>query len=320
MKHLKKIKLSSIYDVGYLKPIQKVICLGNRISIFDLTNQERTYIKPPTSNINSVLFNQDGSRFALKSTSGRIFIINTANYEILFDLKNQKEEEGCGLQNSPCGKYFIYGTWAGRTIVRSWNDGSIHKDLFLPNSMIRNVTSATDGIYLFDVGLKCLPHEKFLKDSNFSIHRWPFDNSLHSKCIVLKNCRTKKTIISPDGKLIAFVGYRQSDNADICKIVNTDNTETAFEVELPKLINVSWSECGCYIAISTHDHLMVFETLNFNLIKKVSFPDSYIFYLPEDKSFLIAGGPNGAIFMPWNEFLSDKFLGIPFPHWWGKYA
>ena len=68
-----------------------------------------------------------------------------SNGKVVCDFRNKKDDEGCNLLFSPCGKFIIDGTWEGRLLVRAAATGKIEFEREFPNEMIHDIYAVDGG-------------------------------------------------------------------------------------------------------------------------------------------------------------------------------
>src|SRR5271157_4366756 len=114
----KSYKMTVGYEIFCSDQHKLVACIGGRINIFNVEQRQKIVSCRPMPNPSHAAFSPNGKFLAVKSTRGRIVVLNSCTGEVLCDHKNQKEGEGCQVLFSPDGEMLIDGSWKGVITVR----------------------------------------------------------------------------------------------------------------------------------------------------------------------------------------------------------
>src|SRR5437870_2349322 len=124
------------YRVRFSDNGELLVCLGRNVVVIDTASRQRRSTSNPLSNPSDASFSPDGRTLAVKSTSGRIVVIDPRSGELLRDLRNQREGEGSGVLFSPHGDQLVDASWKGALTVRDAGDGTIVNREMFPGEMI----------------------------------------------------------------------------------------------------------------------------------------------------------------------------------------
>jgi hypothetical protein len=69
--------------------------------------RKRLWSSHPVSHPSCVNFSRHGTPLAVKSTTGRIAILDVESSATIVDFANQRDGEGAEAIFSPCGKYLV---------------------------------------------------------------------------------------------------------------------------------------------------------------------------------------------------------------------
>lgn len=112
--------------------------IGQKVVVVDLAVKQRLSASLPHSNPCDTSFSPDGSKLAVKSTTGRITIIDPVSGKVQHDFANHREGGGCAARFSPDGRELVDGSWAGELTVRSV-EGHLLERLSYPDGLIKDV-------------------------------------------------------------------------------------------------------------------------------------------------------------------------------------
>ncbi|MBX7131634.1 MAG: hypothetical protein K1X67_03035 [Fimbriimonadaceae bacterium] len=97
---------------------------SNGVLRFDVVTGAFEHQFEAVSHLSKASISPDGSRIAVKSTSGRILVFDLEG-TCLLDCKNQREGEGCNLVWTEDGQFLIDGSWKGAIRQRNAETGEI---------------------------------------------------------------------------------------------------------------------------------------------------------------------------------------------------
>ncbi|MBL8576290.1 MAG: WD40 repeat domain-containing protein [Mesorhizobium sp.] len=192
--------------------------IGRRVIVVDLAARRRLSSSLPFSHPCHTSFSPDGSKLAVKSTSGRIAIIDPVSGEIAHDFENDSDGEGCAVRFSPDGRELVDGSWCGDLIVRS-TSGHAGKRLSFPDGLITDVVhDLSRTVWLVLHQPRVVGDADELPPSYVTIWHWPFSGApvrrINLKSVVDAIC------LSPDGNLMAFVEGFEESRAHIARVAD----------------------------------------------------------------------------------------------------
>lgn len=135
-----RLRLPCGYQLRFSDDGSLLLCIGRRISLFDLSRGERLWFGRQVRYPSHGSFSPDGARLAIKNTSGRIVVLKTCSGEIINDFRNQKDGEGCGVHFAPTGEELIDGSWRDRITVRDSQSGTARSREVFPGEMIVSIS------------------------------------------------------------------------------------------------------------------------------------------------------------------------------------
>jgi WD40 repeat protein len=241
------VNYPSGYSVRFSDDGEMLVCLGRNVVVIDVAARQRLSTGHPFSHPSNACFSPDGGTLAVKSTSGRIVIIEPRSGEVLFDHRNQKDGEGGEVQFSPEGDMLVEGSWGGVLTVRQAMDATIQSREQFPGEMIRRVTHDEARLnWLFEHSRKFRPGETSRPRSHAVLRNWPFRPGDERK--ITFGFDVANTTLSPDGQSICVIEKpiarlhvaRVADGAVVSSSEPFDHGGTGNEI--------AWSTDGRHIA------------------------------------------------------------------------
>jgi len=160
-----------------------VVCIGGRLNIFDIEKRQKIVSCRPIPNPSYAAFSPNGKILAVKSTSGRIVVLNSFSGEVLCDHKNQKEGEGCQLHFSPDGEMLIDASWKGIITIRKAFEPTIIKREVFEGEHIGEISmDANRNNWLFQHGGPFRQEKKARSCFCLILHTWPLTEALRQHC------------------------------------------------------------------------------------------------------------------------------------------
>jgi WD40 repeat protein len=191
--------------------------LGRDVSIWDLALRSRVLRTHPFSHPSDAAFSPDHRQLAVKSTSGRIVIIDAQSGRIAVDFGNA-DGEGSNLQYSPCGEYILDGTWSGRLSVRRASSGAHEFVREFHREMIRSIHGSGDGKHwVIAHGTKAASGDLPPPPDYFSVWEWPFDSAGY-RILPERIAFARSSALSPDGAFVAVVYGAPPDTLSVFRI------------------------------------------------------------------------------------------------------
>jgi len=135
-----RLKWPSSYSLARSDDARFLACLGRNVVVIDMHERVRVSTSHPLSHPSHASFSPNGEQLAVKSTSGKIVILDPKSGSVTRDFNNQKEGEGSGVYFSSDGNELIDGSWDGFITIRHTNDGAIVMRQQHKGEMISNVS------------------------------------------------------------------------------------------------------------------------------------------------------------------------------------
>lgn len=170
----KPLKLGCSYSVQFSADGTRLAVLGRDLVLWDVASRQKLWRGKFIVHSSSMAFAPDGSRLAIKSTTGQLAVVDAQSGQLLFNFQNKKDGEGCGPAWSPCGQYLVDGGWDGRLRVRDARTGLATFVQEHPGEMLRGVCAVDGGRRLLVLhGVKSVA-EGLVQPPNYcSVWDWP---------------------------------------------------------------------------------------------------------------------------------------------------
>jgi WD40 repeat protein len=135
----KPIELGRTYDVEFSPDGLHLVNVSRQVTVWNIATGNKVFSARPLSDPSCAVFHPSGSYIAVKNTSGRIALLETASGNLLGRLKRPHDEEGSNLVFSPCGEFLVHASWGGRLMVVQPSTGDLVVSKEFPATLIRQV-------------------------------------------------------------------------------------------------------------------------------------------------------------------------------------
>lgn len=252
------MKFPKGYRVRFSDDGNLLVCLGRNIVVIDVAARQRLSTSHPFSHPSHASFSPDGSKLAIKNTSGRIVVIDPRSGEVLYDHKNQKDGEGSEVHFASNGNELVDGSWNGVLTVRDAIEGDIVSRELFPGEMIRPITTDQNrNTWLIGHSPKIAPGETIQSPDYMTLRAWPLSKTA-IRVFSLTDCVVSPTL-SPDGQYFCFLDSLVNGNLTVAR--TSDGSILAHSE--PTAVSggtgwaLEWSPDGQFIA-SVQDRKFVF--------------------------------------------------------------
>lgn len=295
VKKTRKLKLPTSFEFALSPRGDRIAALGRNVVTADIVAMKRMVSCHPLSHPSHACFNHDGSQLAIKSTSGRIALVNPVSGQTIIDFNNQREGEGANVQFSSCGKFLVDASWKGNIFVRDVATAQKVSEFSFPGEMIKYVLCSRDGkFWAFVHQPKIKPGENEHEPPYLTIWDWPFSKR---EVVPLSLQSVQGAALSPDGSNFALTGFSGRDKEKLLVLI-TKAGRVFRSLDVGHCKEIRWSPDGRLIGIVLDSRIAVYTFPD--LIEIRSYEQKYpsdVSFAP-DNSFIALGTWNGGSVEP----------------------
>jgi len=286
----KRLKLPTAYALAASADGSLVAALGRDVVIASSSVMRRLYSSHPVSNPSDACFNNEGTQLAIKSTSGHIVVLRTVDSAVLCDHANQHEGEGSALHFSPCGEYLIDGSWDGRISVRAAVQPGTTTEIAFDNEMITVASpSANRLLWLFCHQPKAKGGANRPAPPYLTLWQWPLSRPDATIRPGFDNIYS--AALSPDGTLVALVGYDHSTQQTELRMISI-----AGELLSSRLVSTGgtgnslrWSPDGAFVGSVQDRRIAVYLSAELSEVAAFGFENPSDICFAADHSYIALG-------------------------------
>ena len=202
----KPLKLGCSYGVRFSPDGTRLAVLGRDLVLWDVAARTKLWRGKFIAHMSGMAFSPDGSRLAIKSTTGQIAVVDAQAGQLLLNLQNKNDGEGCGPAWSPCGRYLADGGWDGNLRMRDAQTGEVLFTQEHPGEMLRAACTIDGGRrLLLQHGVKSVDEGQVQSPDYCSVWDWPLQAG--GGTVVLSLPGMMSCAPSPDGKSLAVLHH-----------------------------------------------------------------------------------------------------------------
>lgn len=276
---MRPILLKRAYQVRFSPDGTLCVSISRDVKAVQIASRQKAFTSHPLSHPSDLAFSPNGEFLAVKSTSGRIAILNSATGTTVKDFNNDHEGEGSNIVFSSCGTFLVDGSWNGFVRVRETASGRVIFEKEFPHTMIQAVGSGHRGsVWLTTHGPKATTHDKSPAPNYFMHWKWPFSD-VEAEVLRVRIPFVRSSALSPDGQLLAIICGAPPTSLQILSLAGQSIVHTQQITPGGTGYEIQWSPCSRYLGFVQEDHLSVIETGSFRPVcdYSVEYPSSIDF-------------------------------------------
>lgn len=295
MTKVKKLKFPTTYEFALSPHGDLIAALGRNVVTAHTASMTRLTSCHPLSHPSSASFNHDGSQLAVKSTSGRIVVIDPITGQTIIDFNNKREGEGANIQYSACGKYLVDASWSGKIFVRDAASAQKVSEFLFAGEMIDYVLRSKEGkIWAFVHQPIVRPGENEHDRPYITIWDWPLSDKV---VLPLALHSVEGAAISPDGQHFALTGF-SGRVREKRLLLMTQTGKVLRSIDVGHCTEIRWSPDGKLIGLVLDTRIAVYTFPDLVEIRSYELKYAADVCFAVDNSFIALGTWNGGSVEP----------------------
>jgi WD40 repeat protein len=293
---MRPLKIKSSYEVKISPDGGFCLALGRDVNLWDINVRKKAWKTHPFSHPSHGDFSPDGSWIAIKSTAGRILVLDRSNGEIIRDFENQSDGEGSNLLFTSCGKHLIDGSWGGLLTVREVSSGRVLFRQQFSHEMITRIHAGSDTSSWFsEHHPKWKSDESPIDESYFLRWTGPIENPQPLRLRLTHTSITSSAFSKCGARLALVHGYKPA------QMVTYDlGTQSALWSQQVKLGGsgsaMAWSPCGNFLACIQEEQVAVYDSKSGALlsVRQLAYP-SDVAFSPDGTQIAVGSWQDGFV-------------------------
>jgi WD40 repeat protein len=163
------------YEMRFDSTGSRFACVGRSIVIWDLASGIRLTKHHPFKHPDHVDWSPDGDQLAVKSTSGKLVIVDPNEPSSEARWLRKRGKEGCEIAFSACGNFLVDCNWDGRVDVFDLRTGEVAHSETINHAMITSLAySRSRAWFAYVVCPKAAENGFPSKADYLVVRKWPF--------------------------------------------------------------------------------------------------------------------------------------------------
>ena len=298
---VRPIPLKRSVQVRFSRNGELCASISRDVKVLHVAARKEVFTTRPMAHPSNLDFSPDGRLLAVKSTSGRVVMLDSSSGATVTDFENDRDGEGSNILFSACGEFVVDGTWGGVLRVRRQSTGAVIFERDFPNTMIETVCSDQMGeTWLTSHAPKITTNGLPAAPAYFLRWSWPFDQA-EPVTLRLSASFLRSSAISPDGKFLSIVSGVPAATLQIYSLVNQDVVHAQEVVMGGTGSAVRWSRCSRYLGFVQKGRLSVLELASLRMVRDyaIEFPSAIEF--SPDGAVVALGSWSAGRIVSWDE-------------------
>jgi WD40 repeat protein len=263
---MRPISLKRAFQVRFSPDGALCVSTSRDVKAIHIASRKKAFTSHPLSNPSDLAFTPDGNFLSVKSTSGRIAILDSASGATVGDFQNDRDGEGSNIAFSECGTFFVDGSWSGFLRVRERTSGQVVFERKFPHTMIHAVSSANRGsVWLSTHCPKATVHDRPPESDYFLRWSWPLSDA-EPETLRFRAPFVRSSALSPDGRLLAVICGAPPTSLQIFSLADQSIVHTQQVTSGGTASAIRWTPCSRYLGFVQKGLLSVIEAASFQAV------------------------------------------------------
>ena len=264
---LRSFKLKQAYDLAFSPNTKFVATVSRDVRLWDILSKKPLFSVHPLSHPSHLDFSPDSARIAVKSTSGRIIVLDATSAMTITDCANQEEGEGARLYFSPDGQFLVDASWGGTLTARLSKGGAVAFQEAV-GGMVSELTTTTDRTTFAYTISKHPASDREPPSETIVIRRWPFTENAPS-LLPVSRCFITAISLAPSGSRLALLYGAPPNTLEIIDLHSARVTAAA-TVQLGGTgASLDWSPDECLLGCVERHQVSIFESASLRRIHSI---------------------------------------------------
>lgn len=280
----KSFKLKRAYDLAFAPDANLVATIGRDVLLWDVSARKRLFSVHPLSHPSHVDFSPDGTRLAVKSTSGHIVVIDATTGLTLIDYDNEREGDGAPLYFTPEGDSLVDASWNGTLTARHSTTGTVIFRESLGGMVSEFTTCADRSTFAYTISRPPATNAEPPPEDSIVVRRWPFTAN-HSSTMPVARRFIRCMSLSPSASRLAMLYGAPPTELEICDVATA---------RILASVQVDLGGSGASLGWSPDESLLgCVERRGISLFQSASLLRTHIIEMPYPAS--VSFSPNGVL-------------------------
>jgi hypothetical protein len=261
---VKPIILKRSFTVRFSSDGELCAATSRDVKAFHVDSGRKMFAAHPFSHPSHLAFAPSANVIAVKSTSGRIGILDALSGAMKFDCQNDSEGEGSGVEFAQGGRFIVDGSWSGFIRARETENGRVVFERRFAHEMIQGVAAAVGGsIWLSSHSPKATARDRPPEPAYFLRWAWPL-SSADPEVLRIRVPFLRSSALSPDGRLLAVIFGAPPTTLQIFSLPEQTIVHSRQVVPGGTGCALRWSKDSGYLGFVNRDRISVIEAPSFD--------------------------------------------------------
>jgi WD40 repeat protein len=249
MKPFKPLKLQRSYALAFSSDGTFLITIARDVVVWDVESRKKRFRSHPLANPASCAIHPAATQLAVKSTNGKVAILDAHSGTTLRLFDQDSSQEGANIEYSADGAHLIDASWAGTLTVRCSTKGTIAHQVSFPGEMLTRISRTSSGDRWFVLHQpRATSSHGHPPASYISVWLWPLSSPIAR--LSINDAHIQYFVSSPDGTRLCIL------TRDSVKSIRADDGQqiaSAPYASSDTHITAAWSPDGMDVATVQRD-------------------------------------------------------------------